>query len=367
MSKRTRIQLNQLVIIAIAWMMAGVLISVYDYLVLAANETGASHNFLLSLSINVGSGLFGALIGGSYMVFYINVKYQDKPYGYTLLAVSVSFLLIVLCITFIRGMIVLPLRTGLPLSHPVTLDAFRDFLSDGTRAKNVLVWSMIVSITQLMMQFNGKFGQGTFSSTLRGKYNTPRQEKKIFMFLDLNSSTTIAEKLGDEKYHSLLKDFFADITNPILNSRGEIYQYVGDEVVVVWNYEDGLQDNQCIRCFFDIKQYIHDNRDRYLKRYGLVPNFKGGIHCGNVIAGEIGTIKREITYSGDVLNTTSRILSMCRQFGAEILSSTNLAAALQPGSNFFAEQLGAVKLKGKEKEVMVSALYSLSDCPDMAA
>ncbi len=104
-------------------------------------------------------------------------------------------------------------------------------------------WLLVVVITQLLLQINSKFGQqANFWSLTRGKYNCPKQEYKICMFLDINSSTTIAEQLGDETHHSLLKDFFADITTPVLDNKGSIYQYVGDEVVICWNYEDGLKD-----------------------------------------------------------------------------------------------------------------------------
>ncbi|MDQ3683293.1 MAG: hypothetical protein M3352_09505 [Bacteroidota bacterium] len=96
------------------------------------------------------------------------------------------------------------------------------------------------------------------------------------MFLDINSSTSIAEQLGNETYHSLLKDFFSDITLPILENKGNIYQYVGDEVIVAWNYEDGKEDIHCLKCFFDMKLYIHKKKDKYLHRYGLVPLFKAG-------------------------------------------------------------------------------------------
>jgi len=50
-----------------------------------------------------------------------------------------------------------------------------------------------------------------FWKIARGKYYKPKSENRIFMFVDLNSSTTLAEKLGNERYHELLKDFFADI------------------------------------------------------------------------------------------------------------------------------------------------------------
>ena len=179
-------------------------------------------------------------------------------------------------------------------------------------------------MTQLLLQVNSKFGQADFWDIIRGRYNRPQKDKRIFMFLDINSSTTIAEKLGDENYHALLKDFFADITVPILENKGSIYQYVGDEVVIAWNYEDGKENLHCLRCFFDMKLHIQQLKEKYINRYGLVPTFKAGIHCGSVVAGEIGIIKRDITYSGDVLNTTSRILNKCSELKEEVIASSDL-------------------------------------------
>src|SRR5687767_6270976 len=305
--------------------------------------------------MNLGSALIGSLLGGSFLVFYINVKYQEKPYGYTIVAVSASFLLIILIIILIIGVVSVSIKTGRPISDPVAREAFISFLMDSSRAKNTMIWFIVVVFTQLLLQINSKFGHGAFGNIIFGKYNTPKEEKKIFMFLDLNSSTTMAEQLGDEKYHELLKDFFSDITNPILDNNGEIYQYVGDEVIVAWTYEDGIKDNQCVKCFFDIKVRINSLRKKYLKRYGLIPSFKAGIHCGKVVAGEIGIIKRDITYSGDVLNTTSRILTMCKEFNAEILSSADVISKLTL-QNYATKPLGSIKLRGKEKEVLLSSL-----------
>ena len=180
------------------------------------------------------------------------------------------------------------------------------------------------------------------------------------MFLDIISSTTIAEHLGDKKYHELLKDFFNDITNPILDSKGEIYQYVGDEVVIAWQYEDGIENSKCIDCFFDIKRHLKTKEAKYLQYYGLLPSFKAGIHCGHVIAGEIGVMKRDITYSGDVLNTTSRIQSLCKEFNEEVIVSADLAAGLRLNNHYKAEALGGIKLRGKEREMQLIALRPAS-------
>ncbi|MBT1705848.1 adenylate/guanylate cyclase domain-containing protein [Chryseosolibacter indicus] len=363
MSSRTQIKIKQLAVITVAWLVVGLLMSIYDHLVLLTNNSqglSADYSFALSLSMNLTSAVIGSMLGGSLLVFYVNVKYLDKPYGYTLLFVATAFIMVILIIIVVIAMMSIPIKTGKPFTDEVSREALKTFLMDSSRAKNTMIWSIVVLLTQLLLQVNTKFGQGTLGNIISGKYHTPKEENKIFMFLDLDSSTSIAEQLGDEKYHELLKDFFADITNPILDNKGEIYQYVGDEVVVAWNYRVGIKNNQCIRCFFDIKQQIQQNKEKYLKRYGFIPNFKGGIHCGKVVAGEIGIIKREITYSGDVLNTTSRILSMCKNFGAEIITSSNLFTGLKLDDSYAMTPLGTIKLRGKEKEVTLSAITQMN-------
>ncbi len=359
MKEGTRLKLNQLKVIIPIWMVMGFLISVYDYLVLQTGYSAglaADYSFLEAASRNVGAGLVGGIIGGSILVFYVNEKLQERPYGYTLIVVSVSFVLIVALISLLMGIIIVPMKTGRPLYEPTSWLAFLDFMKDPSHVKAVLGWSFVVGMTQLMLQVNSKFGQANFWNIIRGKYNRPIEEKKIIMFLDLNDSTTMAEEMGDEKYHSLLKDFFADITVPVLNNKGSIYQYVGDEVVISWNYQDGVQDEHCVRCFFDMKMQIREKKQKYLDRYGLVPSFKAGIHCGRVIAGEVGIIKRDITYSGDVLNTTARILNKCAEFREEVIASSDLLAALTCSRTYTTRPLGAIKLKGKNREVMLNSL-----------
>jgi adenylate cyclase len=339
MNRRTNYKLKQLLIILICWVLVGFVIAVYEHLVLhTQNSLGTTPGYSLvsSIGLNIGIALFGALVGGGLLVFYVNVKYHDKPYLYTIAIVAGSFLLIILVINVI-------------LRYVSVSDIHRF-------EKNGLVWGIVVSITQLMLQINSKFGPGIFWNILSGKYNTPRDETRIFMFLDLNSSTAIAEKLGDKQYHQLLKDFFTDITNPILDNKGEIYQYVGDEVVIAWKYEDGIENSKCIKCFFDIKDHLAAQAEKYMTSYGLLPAFKAGIHCGRVVAGEIGIIKRDVTYSGDVLNTTSRIQSMCKQFNEEVIVSADLMNELSTGSTFTTQMLGSIKLRGKEKEMSLIAI-----------
>ena len=175
------------------------------------------------------------------------------------------------------------------------------------------------------------------------------------MFLDLKGSTTIAEKLGNEKYHHFLKDLFSDITDPILANAGEIYQYVGDEIVISWRLSNGVSSNSCLNCFFDVRSMLHSLREKYEFEYDVFPVFKAGVHHGMVVAGEVGIIKRDVTYSGDTLNTAARIQGMCNEHQSNLLISGTLAGllSLEP---FKTKHLGKLPLRGKLETVEILSI-----------
>jgi adenylate cyclase len=208
-----------------------------------------------------------------------------------------------------------------------------------------------------MLQVSDKFGPGILWKFITGKYYHPRQEARIFMFLDLKSSTTIAEKMNSKRYFELIKDIFRDITEPILNSQGEIYQYVGDEVVVSWPVEKGLADNNCLQCFYRIRRTLEERKEHYAGEYNLLPSFKAGLHIGEATVGEIGVIKKDIVYSGDVLNTTSRIEGQCNNYNVDILLSSELLERIQLNGEYQQIALGEIPLKGKNEKVL---LYTIN-------
>ena len=134
---------------------------------------------------------------------------------------------------------------------------------------------------------------------------------------------------------------------------------VGDEVVITWTIENGNKNIRCIECFFDMKKEIEKYRTKYLEKYGLVPGFKAGIHCGKVIAGEVGIIKRDITFSGDVLNTTSRIQGKCKEFNVQLIASDDLIKGLHLAGKYNTQFLGSIKLRGKEKDIELSTIVPI--------
>ena len=194
-------------------------------------------------------------------------------------------------------------------------------------------------------------GHGVLRNFFTGRYHKPREEDRIFMFLDMKSSTTIAEQMGHIAYFELLKRYYADMTEAIQESSGEIYQYVGDEVVITWTMEDGIRNNDCLACFFRIKAKLEREAARYQKDFGTVPGFKAGLHCGHVTTGEIGSMRKDIIFTGDVMNTTARIQSLCNENEVDLLVSDVLMKRLPTDDRYLVREIGERQLKGKDERV----------------
>ena len=352
------LQIRKVLNITLSWMFISIVFTICVYGVIYYNY-GASESlekeFWLSIRTDVVATFVAGILGGSMLVFVIGKYFKSKPYWYSML-MSLILFLIVFVITYTTAA---TFYESQRMPEDVSLtELFGKVLFRFTHLSilsSMLFWGLVVMGTQFMLQISDKFGPGVLWKFITGKYSNPKSEQRIFMFLDIRSSTSIAEKLGSQRYFDLLKDFFADITLDILESRGEIYQYVGDEIVISWPMNEGLRHRNCLRCFFRIKQTIQKQSEKYMNQYDLVPDFKAGLHLGDITAGEIGVIKREIVYSGDTLNTAARIQGMCNHHQTDLLISKPLYDSLQLDHTLFARALGEIELRGKkEKMVLLS-------------
>jgi adenylate cyclase len=232
-------------------------------------------------------------------------------------------------------------------------DDFRHFLIRGD-FPTILLFAFVVSfVANFFLQINDLLGKGVLLSYLSGRYHKPVIEERFFMFLDLESSTTIAETIGLVKYHRFMNAYFFDISEPVVESKGEIYQYVGDEVVISWKKSSGIKNSNCIKCYYKIKEKIESLQDKYIKEFGLLPGFKAGIHFGKVVIGEIGDSKKDIVFHGDVMNTASRIQGQAKVLNRQLLISEQALHLLKLNGQYTAEKIGKFKLKGKEQETEI--------------
>lgn len=213
---------------------------------------------------------------------------------------------------------------------------FMDFVVYGD-FKIILVYSMVMAGLIIFTKYmSRKLGQEIIYNFITGRYHSPMEEERIFMFIDIKSSTSIAEKLGAFRYYRLLNDFFFDIAASVLEGEGSIYRYVGDQVTITWKLGNKIENARCIRTYLGIKASLSALRERYFDRYQFVPAFRVSLHCGTVIHGEIGDVKSQIVFHGEPLYETARIEKICGELDLPILISGTLKNKMEiPGLTNF--------------------------------
>lgn len=334
---RLRIRANRTLRIAGAWAAVGAMSALFEHNTLV--EAGIAEDLMQRVSDRMLLTFGVGILGGGVYIFLLRDRLRHLAY---VPALGIMTVLI--------GCVLMVTMAWLPAKSDPIGGSFADRLLSMAWIGNYMQWSALMGATMLMVRLSDQFGTGGLSHFI-GRYSQPRQELRIFMFLDMRSSTSIAEDLGHVRYFQLINELFQDITDPIVYSRGEIYQYVGDEISVSWPLRRGLGRQRCIRCFRDIRVKLRSRAAYYQSRYGITPTFKAGFHYGEVTTGEVGLVKKERIFSGDVVNTAARIQNTCNEHGVDNLISKELLDLLLPKGPLPVREIGSIALKGKRSAI----------------
>jgi adenylate cyclase len=227
-------------------------------------------------------------------------------------------------------------------------------ITTGRTLVAIAVW-MGVDLLALsfILEVRRKIGPGNLLALMTGKYHRPREEARVFLFLDLKGSTTIAERLGHIMYSQFIRHCFHDLTDFVFEYRAQIYQFVGDEVVLTWPGRDPNAERRSLGMFFAFKERLTERRGWYETKFGVAPEFRGGVEEGLVTATEVGDVKREIAFHGDALNTAARLLELCREYESPVLVSGRVNQVIARDKDWTTRLRGEVALRGKKDPVSV--------------
>ena len=321
-------------------------------------STGNYYEFGSSIFLTpLGSFIMGCLMG-SIEVFILSKVFNKRTFGQKIFYKTLTYVGSIILFLFSLTVITNSYRLNFSIFNKEVIQTALLFFFNFAFWSVIIYMAVIIGLTLFISEIIDNIGQGVLLNFLVGKYHTSLVEDRIFMFLDMKSSTTIAEKLGHVKYYQLLNHYYADLTIAILNTSGEIYQYVGDEVVVSWKVKNGIRNANCLECFFQGKNIFEEKSEFYLKRYDVMPEFKAGFHTGSITTGEIGVIKKEIIFTGDVLNTAARIQGKCNEYNVDILLSEVLKDKLTESNNYTFKEIGSCELRGKYEEVKLFSASS---------
>lgn len=297
----------------------------------------------------IAGGLIGLLIAAGMVTFevswavgLISRRWLEAPFLVVLFTRSLAWLAIIV------SAITIPLISvgQIPLAE----------LVDTSFVASVSISFGMALLVNFVSQVNRLLGRGVLVGLLLGRYHRPREEVRIFLMIDLRDSTEIAERLGNLRYHAFLRRFIGDVTASALRHGAEVHRYVGDEVILTWTEQKGLADAACVRSVFAMADAIDAADGEYTANFGIVPRFWAGLHLGPVVTGEIGTVKHEIAFLGDTLNTSARIEKACREYSRPFIASSDVIEALQLPAGVQVEELGPVDLRGVGSSVELLAI-----------
>lgn len=221
----------------------------------------------------------------------------------------------------------------------------------------VVMDGVIVSFLALVRQLGALVGsERTLRDIVLGRYHRPRTEERFFLFIDIVGSTPLAERLGPASAHNFLNRVFQIASDPVDDHRGDVYQYVGDEIVITWTLDEGRSGARPIACYFAVKRALDLAAKDFETEFGAIPRLRAALHAGPVITGEVGGSRRAIVFHGDVMNTTSRIENATRDLGRPFLVSEDAMSRLNGKEAYKSVDLGTQQLRGRAAPVRVYAV-----------
>ena len=179
-------------------------------------------------------------------------------------------------------------------------------------------------------------------------------------FTDISSYSTIIEHMSPETAVKFLNEYFSAMHDVIEKYSGQIINYIGDSVMVVFGAPQKLEDHEIlsVRCAMGMREKLNElNKkwdesefSRYWKNHGIDGiTARTGIHTGSVIAGNIGS-DRMLQYStiGDTVNVASRLEQRNKEFSTDILFSHEIYTSLTKDLHDNAKYQSEINLKGRD-------------------
>jgi adenylate cyclase len=228
---------------------------------------------------------------------------------------------------------------------------------------NATIYSVaFLILANLVIGIANIIGPRAFRNFITGRYHSPMEENRFVLFVDIAGSTGLAERLGGVGIHRFLDRTFRLLTVAVVDYRGEVLGYVGDEVIVTWQESSGAIDWRPLRCFMAMREELARASDQMQREFGAAPRIRGSLHFGPVIIGEIGDVKRAIVFNGDVMNTAARLEEHSRNVEGGFLASRAAIGRFSSTPPFAVYDLGWLPIRGRVDGIDVVGI----DAPALA-
>jgi adenylate cyclase len=178
-----------------------------------------------------------------------------------------------------------------------------------------------------------------------------RRDATVF-FSDIRGFTGLSESLQPEQVVEMLNEYMTRMVAVIRRNGGIVDKYVGDAIMAIWGVplDNPLACQNAVTACLEMRQELAALNESRIARNLPALRIGMGLNRGPVIAGNIGSDeKMEYTVIGDSVNLASRIESMTKEFGTDLLISKTVQEAIS--EQFVFEPCEKVSVKGKQAEI----------------
>ena len=343
----------------VVWFLVDHVFSISNYAAVGSLSADSHEAIQLDAGIYVFASLASVAVGclvGVIELLFLNRAFATRSLGAKLVGKTLFYVAFLTVVVVVLYPIAAAMEMGTGLSDDRVwqrLGAFAvsmESLSTGVQITTSLVVSLFYA------EISEHLGARVLTNFLTGRYHTPKRERRVFLFSDMKSSTAITERLGYARYFEFLRAYYDTLADAVVQHEGEVYQYIGDEIVVSWPEEAGLRDGNSVRCALAMREALRARAGWFEERFGVAPDLRAGVQTGDVTTGEIGALKKEIVFTGDVLNQTARIQALCKPLGEDVLVGDALATRLDRVDRWGLRSVGDHELRGKHHPVRLFAV-----------
>ncbi|MEQ9569385.1 MAG: adenylate/guanylate cyclase domain-containing protein [Longimicrobiales bacterium] len=359
LSPRTRRTLLRIAPFGVIWFLLAQVFLISDFAATGSFADVPDSAIALNPAIYVFASLAVTLVGllvGAVELLFLDRRLARFGLAAKLVSKTGFYIVLLTGVMVVTFPLAAAMEMGTGLGDPRVWDRLGAFFVSKTGLGTAVQLTTSLVASLFYAEIAEHMGPQVLANFLTGRYHAPKEERRVFLFSDMKASTTIAERLGHARYFELLRAYYDAPADAVVDHGGEVYQYVGDEIIVSWPEAAGVRDDACVRCVLRMKRDLGDRAPEFRARFGVAPDFKAGLQTGAATTGEIGALKKNIVFTGDVLNQTARIQGLSGAYEADVLVGGELRARLGDGDGWTFRSLGPHELRGRDRQVEVFAV-----------
>lgn len=176
-------------------------------------------------------------------------------------------------------------------------------------------------------------------------------------FSDIRGFTKLSESKDPGEIVRLLNEYFDEMTGVIFEHQGTVNKFIGDAIMAFWGAPLPLPNGPdravaaCIEMRHRLAQLNNEwaQNDQDTLRIGMA------VHTGSVLVGNIGSTRQmEYTVIGDAVNVCSRIESMTKEIGTDLLISDSVFQRLSSQPSVTTHH--GVPIRGRDQTITLHAV-----------